>query len=89
MSAEWSDELDELTEAELDARLSQTDDEQLGPQLRLLLQPPADLTERVSQRVADSMLTEDLAMTITSLLGLGFTTEAYLLGLTPEEPDDE
>ena len=89
MSAEWSDELDDLTEAELDAQLAQTTDEQLGPQLRLLLQPPADLTERVSQRVADSMLTEELAMTITSLLGLGFATEAHLMGLTTEEPTDE
>lgn len=88
MSAEWSDELDDLTEAQLDAQLALTD-EQLGQQLRLLLQPPADLTDRVSQRVADSMLTEELAMTISSLLGLGFTTGAHLMGLTPEEPTDE
>jgi len=88
MSAEWSDDLDGLTEAELDAQLAQTD-QQLGPQLRLLLQPPDDLTERVSQRVADSMLSEELAMTISSLLGLGFTTGAHLMGLTPEEPTDE
>ena len=88
MSAEWFDEVDELSEEELDAQLAQTD-EQLGPQLRLLLQPPADLTDRVSQRLANSLLTEELAMTITSLLGLGFTTGAHLMGLTSEEPTDE